>query len=84
MESQNNILRFIFYQKERVFVRTAVDIKSINQGVFQKMKTFELITKSDKMMVNLGYISLEAENFKIILDHGVDGLSLNEYAVGYF
>ena len=47
------------------------------------MKTFELITKSDKMMVNLGYISLEAENLKIILDHGVDGLSLNENAVGY-
>ena len=77
MESQNNILIFIFYQKERVLVRTAMDIKSVNQGIFQKIKTFELITKSDKMMVDLGYISLEAENFKIIFDHGVDRLSLD-------
>ena len=58
-----------------------MDIKSINQGMLLKIKTFELITKSDKMMVNLGYISLEAENFKIVLDHSVDGLGLNEYAV---
>ena len=82
-ESQNYILRLIFYQKERVFVRTAVDIKSINQSVFLKIKTFELITKSDKMMVDLGYITLEAENLKIILDHGIDRLCLNEYAVRY-
>ena len=60
-----------------------MNIKSINQSIFLKIKTFELITKSDKMMVDLSYISLEAENFKIVLDHSVDGLGLNEYAVGY-
>ena len=60
-----------------------MDIKSINQSLLLKIKTFELITKSDEMMVDLGDISLEAENFKIVLDHGVDGLGLNEYAVWY-
>ena len=34
-------------------------------------------------MVDLGNITLEAENLKIILDHGIDGLCLNEYTVGY-